>query len=297
MKIKDILEKYDSELQKYANNAIPLFHQYMENESLPYNKFLDKLFQFYLFCSYLVDLKYFPEDNENEPIRILYAKACKTYYGIVTNLRQGLSSEAIILLRTLFENLLTVEILLQKDSSERLKLYSDYKYVERWKSLQANKKLLAKGLITEDRLHKTFDENRIKVVETKYNEVKENYHPKAPYHWAWKVFKDKLKNRNPSIYFISKELGYETDYVKLYSTFSIAAHGSPLIENLVTDSKSNTITLSPIFTDQIVSIGCLAIDKIAKIVNKIAKKYLEPEIFREINIYIEKYVGDVIIES
>lgn len=297
MKIKDILEKYDSELQKYANDTLPLFHQYMESGSLPYNKFLDKLFQFYLFCSYLVDLKYFPEDNENEPIRILYSKACKTYYGIVTNLRQGLSSEAIILLRTLFENLLTVELLLQKDSGERLKLYSNYKHVERWNSLQANKKLLAKGVITEDRLHKTFDENRIKVVETKYNEVKENYHPKAPYHWAWKVFKDKLKNRNPSIYFISKELGYEIDYVKLYSTFSISAHGSPLIENLVTDSKSNTITLSPIFTKQIVGIGCLALDKISKIVIMIAQKYLKPDIFREINIYTEKYVGDIIIDS
>ena len=221
----------------------------------------------------------------------------ETYYGIVTNLRQGLSSEAIILLRTLFENLLTIELLLQKDSSERLKLYSDYKYVERWNNLQANKKLLAKGLIAEERLQKTLDEKYIKEVETKYNEVKENYHPKIPYHWAWKVFKDKLKNRNPSIYFISKELGYETDYVKLYSTFSIAAHGSPLIENLVTESKSNTITLSPIFTKQIVGLGCLALDKISKIVILIAHKYIKPDIFREINIYTENYVGKIIIES
>ena len=57
------------------------------------------------------------------------------------------------------------------------------------------------------------------------------------------------------------------------------------------------LSLSPIFTKQIVGLGCLALDKVSKIVIIIAQKYIKPDIFREINIYTEKYVADIIIGS
>jgi len=33
----------------------------------------------------------------------------------------------------------------------------------------------------------------MEVIESNYQKVKVNYHPKYPYHWAWKIYKDKIK--------------------------------------------------------------------------------------------------------
>lgn len=294
--MEEILEKYDKEIANYASETLPGYNNYLKIKSQPYKKFYDQLLQFYLFSSYLVDSKMFPDDNETESLRVLYARAAVTFNGIIICLSNGLLAESSVLLRSLFENKITVELILQKDSLNRIKLFNDFRYVERYNNLKLNRELLARGVIDEDTLYKTHDKDRIKYIEQKYNDVKNNYHPKIPYQWAWKLFQFKNK-RNPSMKDICKELGYEFDYVKIYSPLSISVHSSPLGEYSVTDPEKNAITLVPLFTDLIFIDGCLAIDYFSTVVLKILEFYLDKSKFNELKYYIDTYVGIVIIKN
>ena len=185
-------------------------------------------------------------------------------------------------------------MLLQKDTEERLKLYTNFKYITQWNQLQENKDLLNEGLIDEARFRAKTASANIPEVEKKYLELKDDYHPTKPYHWAWLLFRKKKKDRDPSLRMICMELGYYNEYIGVYGPMSISVHSNPLIEHLVT--KDNSITMAPIFSNHITNTACVSLDYCAKIVISILE-YFEIENIKEIKFYVDAFVLDTLQKS
>ncbi|MGH2569498.1 MAG: DUF5677 domain-containing protein, partial [Bacteroidota bacterium] len=242
----NILKKYDGLLQEYANRVMPHFPAYLEKQRQPFNPFFKKLFDFYLFTSYLIDSKLFPDDDKLVGLRVLFAKGCLSFFGIYSCLQNGLSSEGAVLLRSLFETLLNEKLILAENTEERAKLFYEFHFVEKWNNLEANRRLLREGKTTQATFDKTYDGIKLNQVTQDYDRVKSNYHPTRPYHWAWTIFKSETKGNNPSISFIADKLGFAEDYVKVYQALSLSVHGSPNILNLVRNEKG--ISMAPNFT-------------------------------------------------
>jgi hypothetical protein len=236
----------------------------MEDQRRPFQPFFKMLFDFYLFCSYLVDSGLFPDDQKYQPLKILYAKCSLSLLGIHGCLSNGLLSESSVLLRSLFETFLNVRLILESDTDLRLQLYAEFQYVEQWNNLCANRRLLSAGGMTPEQFSRTFSETSVTAIEKNFDRVKHNYHPKQPYHWAWLVFKHTIKDaRNPSISYIADHLDLAFDYVKVYSALSISVHNSPSLVHQVSTGKG--VSLAPLFTKTMYNSGSLALDYVAKI--------------------------------
>lgn len=267
---KEILKRYDRALQDYANKIISGFQNCLGNQRRSSQPFLNGLFHFYLFCSYLVDSNLFPNDEKYTSLKILYAKSPLALFGIYNCLQNGLVTEGAILLRSLFETYFNVKLILKNDIEERLKLFDEFRFVEQWNNLQANKKLLKNSKLSKDTFDKTFTPSLVKEIEEKYSLVKSNYHPNLSHHWAWKIFKNETKDqRNPSIAFIADKLDLGSDYVKVYGTLSIPVHNSASLLNMV--STRNVISLVPNFSPLIYHVGCLAIGYITSIIEDVVR--------------------------
>ena len=294
MNIQKIIEYYNEALSRYINEVNPQFQKYLDDSGARYMSTLNRLYEFYVFTSYLVEEDIILPDNKDNPIMVLYSKAALSLFGIYNCLKNGLATESATLLRSLFETLINVELLLQKDTEERLKLYTNFKYITQWNQLQENKDLLNEGLIDEARFRAKTASANIPEVEKKYLELKDDYHPTKPYHWAWLLFRKKKKDRNPSLRMICKELGYFNEYIGIYGPMSISVHSNPLIEHLVTNE--NSITMAPIFSNHIVSIGCMSLDYCAKVVISILQ-FFDIEKIKDIKIFIDAFVLDTLLES
>jgi len=250
---------------------MPHFPIYLEQQRQPYNPFLKKIFDFYLFASYLMDSNLFPEDEKYRVLGILYAKGSLSIFAIQSCLQNGLVSEAAILLRSLFETLLNVKLILVSDTDNRLRLFEEFSIVEQWNNLQANQRLLNEGKTTKETFERTFKDIRIQEIQQKYDRVKSNYHPKKPYHWAWKVFAKSVNDKNPSIALIADKLGMNEDYVKVYSSLSLSVHNSPNLSHLIINE--NVISSTPNFTNMIYTIGSLAVNYMADIVELVCHHF------------------------
>ena len=287
MSLEAIIQKYEEILSEYYKESQIIIDRYIKEKRRPYTKLLKGIYEFYIFCSYLLDEKIIKPSAENDIILGLYSKSCLSLYGIYSCLKDGLASEAASLLRNLFETYLNVKLILEFDSDYRIRLFNDFKYVQRYLSIKQNQDLLSKGLITEERFEKTYPKQLIDETYNKYDEIKDNYHPKIPYSWAWAIFKDKINGKNPSVRTIAIHLGEEFDYVKLYSTMSIPVHSSPLIENIIGDGKVKT--LAPLFNEHIVGLSFLSLDIVGKVISELLNKYSDTQTTEEINTYMNVY--------
>jgi hypothetical protein len=284
---QEILAKYDQEFHQYANKVMPAFPNFLQAARQPYEPFLKRIHDFYLFSSFLVDEHLFPNDPKYVPLRTLYAKSSLSLFAVYLCLRNGLVTEVAVLLRSLFETYVNALLILQTDVDNRLTLFDDFRFVERWNNIQANRKLVEQGKLSATDFGSTFSHELIKEVEDKFNSIRENYHPRSPYHWAWKIFRDQTKDhRNPSLKLIAESLGLSVDYVKLYGALSISVHNSPNLLNLV--SSGGAISLAPSFTNQIYRMGGLTIDYVGKIIDLIVT-YLAFRNPEEIHTYIAVY--------
>lgn len=287
MNFEEVIQKYEDKVSKYHTESQILFQEYIKEKRKPYNKLLKGVYDFYIFCSYLLDEKIIQPNSENNTIFGLYSKSCLSLYGIYSCLSEGLSSEAAALLRNQFETYLNIKLILESDIDYRIRLFNDFKYVQRYLSIKQNQNLLSKGLIKEERFNKTYPKQLVDETQKKYDEIKHNYHPKIPYSWAWAIFKDKINGRNPSIRTIAIHLGEEFDYVKLYSTMSISVHSSPLIENLI--GEGEVFTLAPLFNEHIVGLSFLSLDISGKVISELLNKYADIQTSEEISTYMNAY--------
>lgn len=53
--VQSMIQTYDSKMQEYCNKVMPGFQEYMNKNKKKYSDFMKRLFDFYLFSSYLVD--------------------------------------------------------------------------------------------------------------------------------------------------------------------------------------------------------------------------------------------------
>ncbi len=290
-KTQEILDKYNNILEEYTNKVMPKLGPVMDRQRQPYKTFFKKLFDFYLLTSYLADSKVFPDDGKFPGLRILYAKSCHSILGIHSCLKNGLASEAAVILRSLFETKLHVKLILENNTTERDNLYNEFHFVEKWNNLQAKRLLVSNSIISQEDFNSGYGD--IDQIEKDYQRIKQNYHPSHPYHWAWKLFNQDLKGKNPNIKIIADYLGLSDDYVRVYGALSLSSHGSPNLINSLTSSGS--ISTAPIFNDQIFTIGCLAVGYLANMIIGICG-FLKFGDDDEISIYTNAFTLSIVDE-
>jgi hypothetical protein len=275
--LQSILHKYDSAMQEYCSKIFPSFWKYIISNRRQYDDFLKRLFDFYLFSLYLVDAGLFKDKSANEyPLKILYTKGVISYYAIYNCLRSGCVSEASVLARSLFEAMVNLKLILQTNIAERLKLYSNYRFASKWLHSKTNPD--------------NYSDTERKIIEDKYNKIKGDYHPKYPYHWAWKIYCKKRSNKNPNLKFICGKLGLTKEYNTIYSTLSIAVHTDPHIDNLCTlDGK---ITISPYYSNMIYHVGFLSLFYFKEIIDSIVQ-YYKFDGYEDIQVYINYFLLDL----
>ena len=284
LKNSEVLDKYDNVMDSYIKEVMPNYASIMDEINTKNSPILNKLFNYYLFAAYWVDEKIFPDDKTLNPLIILYSKTALSLHGIYSCLSAGLITEASILLRNLFESFVTISLITEEDVSERMKLYADYKYIVQRNKLNDFNQMLASGAIKQSVFDDMFPADRIEFLENKYEEIKNNYHPKYPKHWAWKIFEGK---RNPTIFEICKKLGLEMEYQRIFNTLSEVAHSSPLVEHMIT--LDNSIRIAPFHSEHIGRIGLLGLDYCAQSVLKIID-FVKPELSDEVRIYNDFFV-------
>lgn len=281
-----IFDKYNKILQEHANKVMPSFESSMNQKREPYLTFYKKLFDFYLLTSYLTEAKLFPDDGSFQGLRIMYAKSCHSFFGIYSCLKNGLASEGGVILRSLFETKLNVQLVAKKNPLNNDKLFFEFHFAEKWNNLQAKRLLLKEAVISQEDFNSGYGHGEIERIESDYEKIKENYHPKNPHHWAWKLFTTKAQGKNPSIRMIAEDLGLSDDYVRVYGALSLASHGSPNLKNILT--SSGRISTAPIFNELIFTVGCLSIGYLADIIIEICS-FLQFEDKEDISIYINAF--------
>lgn len=288
MNSKNIVKNWDSELHNYSKEMVPKFQQKLKIDSLKYESILKKLYDLYILHSFIVD-----EKLSNKPysaIMLFWGKSAHSVLGLYNCLKSGLASEAAILLRNVFELYVNVKLILEQDVDERVKLWDDFRFIIEWNNYQLNLNLLSKGIISLEQFEKTFTTELIKKIEYNYEKVKENYHPKYPHHWAWKIFKDKYKGRNPNLKKICDHLNLQFDYVKIYSSLSTIVHSTPHMSNLI--SYGQNISIAPIFSEKISTLIKLSVDYSCELIYSITE-HLDKKLGDELNLYLSYFKYNV----
>jgi hypothetical protein len=269
MNLPDKVEQLDKDTNDYTKKVTSEFESSLHEGQKPFQDLLDYLRRYHFFFSFLMDEKFPKQVKVIEPLMVIYSKVAQSLFGVCVCLQNGLSSDALVIVRTIFESLLTVEIISQENPYERLKLYGEFKYVSEWKELQACLKLVEKGEMELAELESYYRPDEITSIEDAYEKVKDNYHPQNPFHWAWKLFKDdpELNRRNPTVKYLCSKLSREYYYVQLYASASKLVHNDPDIEQYVKIDCFITPTLN--FSPTILVIGELALQFCGELINHV----------------------------
>ncbi|MCK4325393.1 hypothetical protein KAW55_01405 [bacterium] len=274
---QSMIQRYDSKMQEYCDKVIPGFQKYIDRNKGNYSGFTKRLFDFYLFSSYLVDAGLFEDRPKNEDLlKVLYCKAAVSFFGIYKCFDSGCVSEAMVLTRALFETLVNLKLILESDTAERLRLFDNYGFVSRWLNSIANPEM-------HDVAERT-------LIEKQYDNVRGDYHPKCPYHWAWKLYASELKRKNLSLKFICKKLGLMDDYNKVYSALSISVHVNPRVGILY--KLKEKFTIAPIYSDGIYLVGCLALGYFKDLIDLVVRYYTFDEL-ENIHLYMDVFHLDL----
>ena len=288
--MSELSDLYDleAELHEYIKKVEKGFASGLAKKRAKYQEFLNCILAFYFFTSFVTEKKIVSIEERLKPLMLLYSKSSMSLLGIYSCLMNGLAPEAAIILRSLFENLVTIEIITNEDVVDRLKLYSDYLYVTQWRHLEAKRKLAKEGKGTQEKFDSKFKKLN-ETTEGNFNRVRANYTDGKGKlkNWNWKIFKSELGNRDPSIKFICSKLGRSEDYVSLYSSISELTHSSPLIAHVVTEG--NVIFLTPKFSNLVINIGMQGLGYSSDIV-KLVANFLDLPSKKAINNHVDSFI-------
>lgn len=271
--IKIVIDRIEKELDEYFKAIYPGYSKLISSERDPYLKHIDSLSHFYFYLNYLLDkYKDFFNAKPADAFILFYSKIASDAISIRQCLLLGQLISAISIERNIFETYVDTRLIIEKDTKERLVLYSDYEFIQIWlKQLEYQNYIdeLEKKVDIDEEEKETLEslkrhldglisnEEMPRILEN-YNRVKDNYHPKYPFHWAWKIFKDDRNGRNPSISSICKSLGIYNDYLQVYVTNSFAVHNSPLMKNFLDRGKG--ISSIPNFSQSIIPITAISMN-------------------------------------
>lgn len=287
----DIISKYSPIIDAYFLECQKGLNEYISRNNEKYDFILRRLIRFYFFTNYISSLK-MPAKGDEKILFVFFTKSSLNLLAIYHLLRNGMEVESAILLRGIFDNLINLELILKENTENRIKLFVDFMHIERKNQLEEHKKLIEKGYYEDLPVDNEYIEGLTKA----YEKVRDNYHPKRPIHWAWKIFSKSNKN-NPSLKSICEHLGkeYEIDYLRCFSTFSKSVHSSATSESYYSrqDNNENIILNSPNFTDSVHHFSAIAMDYVGKIAIKILN-YFKPENYDEIIRFLEISVSDAL---
>ena len=302
-----VIQYWGNELEKYKLLVAPGMRQLIDEERAPYKKQLDFLYEAYMFQNYLLDHQ---DDllgkSVNKTVSLFFIRAASDLFALRQCLMVGQLVTAATIERNIFQTYVDMRLVLNDEIEERSKLYEEYQYVLLWNRIKTHKKYLAElesdpNVSDEkrnsekeyfDNLYKDFG---IKQIEENYEKVKVNYHPKYPYNWAWKIFKDELKDKKKlTLEFICRKLGIYDDYLHVYATSSLAVHNQPFVANFMT--RKDGITSVPIFNDTINSIAGISASFVIDIFILLLK-YSNSEKFEEIEFYLNHIYKKTYIDN
>jgi len=304
---KKVIQYWDNELEKYKLLVGPGMRQLIDEERAPYKKQLDFLYDAYMFQNYLLD----HQDDllgkyVNKTVSLFFIRAASDLFALRQCLMVGQLVTAATIERNIFQTYVDNKLVLDDDTEERSKLYEEYQYVLLWNRIKMHKKYLAElesdpNVLVEKRnsersyfnnLYKNFE---IEQIEDNYEKVKHNYHPKYPYNWAWKIFKDELKDKKKlTLEFICRKLGIYDDYLHVYATSSLAVHNQPFVANFMT--RKDGITSVPIFNNTVSSITGISVSFVIEIFILLLK-YSKSEKFEEIEFYLNHIYKKTYIDN
>jgi len=219
----------------------------------------------------------------------IYNKAALDFLGIYHCLYQGLEIQAQIIYRSLYETYIYNEFIFKEDTEERVKLFYNFQFIVRWNHIQISMKNNPEYI---ERMK--INEKRLELYKEYYDRFIYDYNQKRPYHWAYKIFKEKLNGRNPSLLDICKYLGehFVMEYNSVYGISSTNIHPSSILGDYFTVPGEN-VNLSinaPRYNDEIINLGLMSMLYCSYTILKIIK-YFEIENLDEISLYIKHYTS------
>lgn len=262
--MKSSLERYDQRFGNYLNRVIPPLPRVLQDAQKQYEWELSALFHLYLAGNFVIEeeraLDNCPSDAES--LKAVFVRTVRQANAIRACLGAGEPIAGAELLRSLHESRVTVAFILKENVSQRLRLYSNYRHVQQWLRLQVWRGDLESGKVTRAEFDQHLPKERIEEISRNYAAVKEDYHPKHPYHWAFKEFPERAKKgRNPTIQDLEECAGLRDR--EFYSVLSAITHPSPLIENLMGNACG--LSSAPSFTPLIPTVTGLAADYVTAI--------------------------------
>lgn len=292
----EIIQKYDRIIKDYYDHAINDVFPILNNKRKVYDFILNKLNSFYFITTFISSKCGMKTKNQSEDAFFtIYNKAALDLLGIFHCLYNGLEIQAGIIYRSLYESYINCIFILKEETEERIKLFYNYQFIGRWEhiqnSLKNNPKYIEEMEIPAEKL-KQFKEE--------YELLINDYNIKYPYHWAYKIFKDDLNGKNPSLFTLCKSLGeeYVKEYNSVYSISSNQTHPSSIVGNhfIFKEQDSNININSPMYNDGIVSTGILSLYYCGNIILEIIK-YFKIDNLDEILTYIKSFLDFAFDES
>lgn len=142
-----------------------------------------------------------------------FVKSYRTVNSVLLLCQSGNGQDAFMLVRTLFDLMVTTGYIFQKETKKRIKLYNEYDWIlrdEMLKNVRKNKK--AKELLVQKPQYKEIDLNEIK--------------DKAKKHRATYTANDRNTWSKKSIWQMSKEVGFGQLYNTLFALGSQLSHSA-----------------------------------------------------------------------
>ncbi len=291
-----IIHKYDKIFKAFYEHATYDVFPILDEKRQVYDFILTKLNSFYFITNYISSKCGMKTRVQSEDAFFtIYNKAALDLFGIFHCLCNGLQIQAGIIYRSLYESYINCVFILEKDTDERIKLFYNFQFVERWNhihnSLKCNPKYVEEMNIPNKKLNQYMEE---------YELLKNDYNKKYPYHWAYKIFKDDLNGKNPTLFTLCKSLGedYAKEYNSVYGISSKQAHPSSVVGNhfIFKEQDFNVNVNSPIYNDGIVSTGVMSLYYCGHIILGIIK-YFKVDNLDEISVYIKSFIDIAFDES
>ena len=270
----DTLEITEIDFELYKEKIVPEYYKSIQKNKKEFKDFFDDMFDFYLFCSFLVDEKLL--HHFKKPIYgalwFLFKRSSITFLGITRLIENGIVSEVYSLTRSLFENYLTLKILFEKEYEERAKLFMNFEWIKKKKKLEKNPDV--------------FNQIDTYNIEMNYKKFKDNYNIEKPFpdnfDWTYKIYKDKDKKKT-SIFSWCEHFGLIKDYERDYRLYSQFVHPSSVI--------ANKIPFCPKYDKKIYSTGAISIFYFVDIISQILKFIDEKKFENYINILNKKVLN------
>lgn len=222
--------------EDYIAWAEPYIDMSLREQQKQFESVLKPLHRVALVQSYLNDTRQTPRPREPRALYVIGALATQIAMGIHASISVGAVFPVAINFRTLFELLLSVKLIREKDTQARSDLYMDFDKVLRWDNV--NKKLDA-GLPVDA----PYDTARI---QSEYDAVANRFASNPTYWWSsimW-ISPNDLKKRNSigpagvCSYLdnagVSSGMGngkFKELRISWYSAFSALTHGSVIAAN------------------------------------------------------------------